>query len=391
MSQTTFSYDTIIIGAGQAGLSTGYYLKRQGRDFVILDANDRIGDAWRQRWDSLHLFTPNQFNGLAGMPFPGLAHGFPTKDEMADYLEAYAARFQLPVLTGVRVDRLSRPGERFVLGAGDQQFEADNVVVAMANYQKPRIPPLAREFDPAIIQMHSSDYRNPGQLQDGPVLIVGAGNSGAEIALEVVGGHPTWLAGRDTGHVPFRIESAVAQFILIRLVLRVLFHRVLTTRTPMGRKARAKMLSRGFALVRVKPQDLAAAGVQRVPRVAGVRDGKPVLEDGRMLDVANVIWSTGYQAGFSWIDLPALDGEEPRQERGVAVGVPGLYFVGQHFLYAVSSSQIHGVGRDAEHVARAIAERQPLAALRAARRSAGTSPLSQGRAEHLPDQGSGSA
>src|SRR5688572_23492800 len=120
MSQTKFSYDTIIIGGGQAGLSTGYYLKRQGRDFVILDANDRIGDAWRQRWDSLRLFTPNQFNGLAGMPFPGPAHGFPTKDEMANYLEAYAERFQLPVLTGVRVDRLSRPGERFVLGAGDQ-------------------------------------------------------------------------------------------------------------------------------------------------------------------------------------------------------------------------------------------------------------------------------
>jgi putative flavoprotein involved in K+ transport len=386
MSQTKFSYDTIIIGGGQAGLSTGYYLKRQGRDFVILDAYDRIGDAWRHRWDSLRLFTPNQFNGLAGMPFPGPAHGFPTKDEMADYLEAYAERFQLPVLTGVRVDRLSRPGERFVLGAGDQQFEADNVVVAMANYQKPRIPAFAREFDPAIIQMHSSNYRNQGQLQDGPVLIVGAGNSGAEIALEVVGGHPTWLAGRDTGHVPFRIESAIAQFILIRLVLRGLFHRVLTTRTPMGRKARAKMLSRGLALVRVKPQDLAAAGVQRIPRVAGVRGGKPVLEDGRVLDVANVIWSTGYHAGFSWIDLAALDEEEPRQERGVAVGVPGLYFVGQHFLYAVSSSQIHGVGRDAEHVARAIAERQPLAA-----RRAGTRPLSQGRAEHLPDQGSGRA
>jgi putative flavoprotein involved in K+ transport len=362
MSPTKFSYDTIIIGGGQAGLSTGYFLKRQRRDFVILDANDRIGDAWRQRWDSLRLFTPNQFNGLAGMPFPGPAHGFPTKDEMGNFLEAYAARYQLPVLTGVRVDRLSRTGGRFVLRGGDQQFEADNIVVAMASYQKARIPAFARELDPAIVQLHSSDYRNPGQLRDGTVLIVGAGNSGAEIALEVVRGHPTWLAGRDTGHVPFRIESGVAQLILIRLVLRGLFHRVLTTRTPVGRKARPKMITKGMPLVRVKPQDLAAAGVQRVARVAGVRDGKPVLEDRRVLDVANVIWSTGYHAGFSWIDLPAVEGEEPRQERGVAVDVPGLYFVGQHFLYAVSSSQLHGVGRDAEHVARMIAAQRPLAA-----------------------------
>src|SRR5579884_417399 len=172
---------TIVIGGGQAGLSVGYHLARRGLPFVILDANERIGDSWRKRWDSLRLFTPARYDGLAGMPFPAPAFTFVTKDEMADYLEAYAARFALPVRTGVRVDRLSRHGDRFDVTAGGLRFEAENVVVAMSNYQQPRVPPFAHELDPGISQLHSSEYRNPSQLRDGSVLIVGAGNSGAEI------------------------------------------------------------------------------------------------------------------------------------------------------------------------------------------------------------------
>lgn len=357
MSNANLTYNTIIIGAGQAGLSTGYYLQQQGRDFVILDANERIGDSWRNRWDSLRLFTPARYNGLPGMPFPAPAHSFPTKDEMGDYLEAYAARFELPVRTGVKVDCLSRQGGRFVLTAGDLRFEAANVVVAMANYQKPRVPPFAGELDPGIVQLHSSEYRNPSQLQDGGVLIVGAGNSGSEIALEVASGHRTWMSGRDTGHLPFHIEGVAARFLFVRLVLRFLFHRVLTVNTPMGRKLRPKVLSQGGPLIRVKPRDLAAAGIERVPRTVGVRDGLPVLEDDRVLDVTNVIWCTGFHPGFSWIDLPVLREEEPMHERGVVANEPGLYFVGLHFLYALSSSMIHGVSRDAEHVVQAIASR----------------------------------
>lgn len=357
MSNANLTYNTIIIGAGQAGLSTGYYLQQQGCDFVILDANERIGDSWHNRWDSLRLFTPARYNGLPGMPFPAPAHSFPTKDEMGDYLEAYAARFELPVRTGVKVDCLSRQGGRFVLTAGDLRFEAENVVVAMANYQKPRVPPFAGELDPGIVQLHSSEYRNPSQLQDGGVLIVGAGNSGSEIALEVASGHQTWMSGRDTGHLPFRIEGLAARFLFVRLVLRFLFHRVLTVNTPMGRKLRPKVLSQGGPLIRVKPRDLAAAGIERVPRTVGVRDGLPVLEDDRVLDVTNVIWCTGFHPGFSWIDLPVLREEEPMHERGVVASEPGLYFVGLHFLYALSSSMIHGVSRDAEHVVQAIASR----------------------------------
>jgi len=352
---------TIIVGAGQAGLSVGYHLGRRGLPFVILDANERIGDSWRKRWDSLRLFTPARYDGLAGMPFPAPAHTFPTRDEMADYLEAYATRFELPVRTGVTVERLSKQDGQFVLAAGGLRFVADNVVVAMSGWQTPRVPPFAQDLDAGIVQLHSSEYRNPSQLRDGDVLVVGAGNSGAEIALEAARGHRTWLSGRDTGHIPFRIDGAAARFLLIRLVLRVAFYRVLTVNTPIGRKMRPKVLSHGMPLLRVKPSDLAAAGIERAGRTVGVRDGRPLLEDGRDLDVANVVWCTGFNAGLSWIDLPVMGEDGPMHERGVVATEPGLYFVGLPFLYAAASSMVHGVGRDAEHIVEAIVSRSRAA------------------------------
>ncbi|HEX9307304.1 MAG TPA: FAD-dependent oxidoreductase [Anaeromyxobacter sp.] len=362
-SGTAERVHTVVIGGGQAGLSVGYHLARRGIPFVILESHPRIGDQWRQRWDSLRLFTPARFDGLPGMPFPAHGDAFPTKDEMAAYLEAYAARFRLSVRTGVRVERLSRAGDRFVVTvAGGERLEADNVVVAMATFQRRRVPPFADGLDPAVLQLHSSDYRSPAQLREGGVLVVGAGNSGAEIALEVArAGHRTWMSGRDVGHIPFRIEGLAARLLLARLVLRFVFHRVLTVATPIGRRVRPKVLFRGGPLIRVKPRDLAAAGVERAARVVGVRDGLPSLEGDRVLPVANVIWCTGFHPGFSWIDLPVFgpDGE-PLHERGVVAREPGLFFVGLHFLYAMSSTMIHGVGRDAERVARAIAARARL-------------------------------
>jgi putative flavoprotein involved in K+ transport len=349
---------TVIIGGGQAGLSVGYHLARRGLPFVILEAKPRIGDTWRARWDSLRLFTPARYDGIAGLPFPAGPHSFPTKDEMADYLEGYAARFKLPVRTGVKVDRLSREGDRYVVAAGDLQFEADHVVVAMATYQRPRVPAFAAELDPGVTQLHSSDYRNLSQLRKGGVLIVGAGNSGSEIALESArAGHPTWMSGRDTGHVPFRIEGRAGRYVL-PLLFRLVFHRVLTVDTPIGRKVRPQIVAKGAPLIRVKPRDLTAVGVARVPRTVGIKNGLPMLEDGRVLEVANIVWCTGFHPGFSWIDLPALQDGEPEHYRGVVAGEPGLYFVGLHFLYAMSSTMIHGVDRDAEHVARTIAERR---------------------------------
>jgi putative flavoprotein involved in K+ transport len=347
---------TVIIGAGQAGLSVGYHLARRGRPFIILDATERIGDTWRGRWDSLRLFTPVRLDGLPGQRFPGPAWSFPTKDETADFIEAYARRFSLPVRTGVRVDRLSREVDRYVLAAGNDRFEADNVVVATGAFRTPRIPAFARELDPGITQVHSSAYRNPSQLRGGGVLVVGAGNSGAEIALEVArGGHRTWLSGRDTGEeVPFRLGSVPDR--LLTPVAWFLFSRVLTVKTSAGRRLRRRALSMGWPLVRVKPADLATAGIERMPRTLGVQDGHPVLDGGQVMDVANVIWCTGFRPDHRWIEVVGTDGF-PVYERGIVVSHPGLYLIGEFFLYSPTSSLLGGVGRDADHIARHLVGR----------------------------------
>jgi putative flavoprotein involved in K+ transport len=353
--------ETVVIGAGQAGLATGYHLARRGKEFVILDAHQRIGDAWRTRWNSLRLFTPARYDGLPGWPFPAPARSYPTKDQVADYLEAYAAQFELPVRGGVRVDRLSREGDRYLVAAGDRRLEADQVVVAAGAYQRPRIPAFAPELDPGIVQLHSSQYRNPSQLQEGGVLVVGAANSGAEIALEVSRDRQTWLSGRHPGQDPTLRWGGL----LIPVVWFMASH-VLTMKTPIGRAVRRKFHlqgsrhSRGLPLARVRPKDITAAGIERVPRTAGARGGLPVLEDGRVLEVTNVIWCTGFVPDFGWIDLPvfAEDGG-PVHDRGIVGSEPGLYFVGLVFLSAVASSLVGGVGRDAEHIAKHIAARQP--------------------------------
>jgi putative flavoprotein involved in K+ transport len=352
----TERFETVIIGGGQAGLAAGYHLAKRGRPFLILDANEQIGDAWRKRWDSLRLFTPAKYDGLPGMRFPASAVSFPTKDDMADYLAAYAARFDLPVRTGVRVDVLCREDDRYVVGSGDHRFEADNVVVATGACQSPKLPTFAPELDPGIVQLHSSVYRNPSQLREGGVLLVGVGNSGAEIAYEVSRSHRTWLSGKPTGQIPVRHGPTAARFVLP--IVRFLGYHVLTLRTPIGRKVQPKFLGHAPPLIRVKLKDLAAAGVEQVPRTVGVRDGAPELADGRVLDVSNVIWCTGFRGSFEWIDLPIF-GEDgrPLQERGVVREAPGIYFVGLEFQYAATSDVIIGVGRDAGYIAKHIDSR----------------------------------
>jgi putative flavoprotein involved in K+ transport len=350
------TFETIVIGGGQAGLSVGYYLKRRGGSFVVLDANERIGGSWRTRtWNSLRLFTPARYDGLPGWPFPAPGWSYPTAREAADYLEAYAARFELPVRTRMTVDRLTKDGERFIVECGERRFEADQVVVATGFYGTPSVPGFAAELDPRIVQMHSSEYRDPSQLRPGGVLLVGAGNSGADIAIEVSKTHRTWLSGRDKGQVPIRIESRLARVVLP--ILWFVASHVLTIKTPLGRKARPHVLANGAPRIRVKTDDLVAAGVERVAKTVGVTGGLPALEDERVLDVANVIWCTGFRQDFSWIDVPVFGEErELRHERGVT-SEPGLYFVGLDFLYAFTSENVGGVGRDARYIAKRIASR----------------------------------
>jgi putative flavoprotein involved in K+ transport len=347
-------FETAIIGGGQAGLAAAYHLEKRGRPAVVLEAGERIGDSWRTRWDSLRLFTPAKYDGLPGWRFPARRWSFPTKDEMADYLEAYAARFDLDVRTGIKVDRLSKENGHFLITSGSRTFAADNVIVATGSHRTPRVPGFARELNPRIVQLHSSEYVSTAQLREGPVLVVGLGNSGAEIAFELIRTRPTFVAGRKHGEIPVRHGSVPARFFLP--VIRFLGHRVLTKGTPIGRKAGPKIAAGGPPLIRIKTKHLAEAGVERGGRVAGTKNGLPLLEDGRILDVPNVVWCTGFRDNFSWIELPIFgeDGK-PLHERGIVEAEPGLYFVGLIFQYSITSDVLPGVGRDAERIAGHIA------------------------------------
>jgi putative flavoprotein involved in K+ transport len=335
-------------------------LSRLGRPCVVLEGGARIGDAWRNRYDSLRLFTPARYDGLPGLRFPAPAWSFPGRDAMAEYLESYAAHFALPVRTGIRVDGLARSDDGFVVSAGDLRVYAYNVVLAIGAEQRPWLPPFGTELDERIVQLHSADYRNPAQLGEGNVLVVGAGNSGADLALEAArSGRRTWLSGRHPGQLPFRIETRRAR-LPVPLIFWA-FRNVLSVRTPVGRKMRPKVLAHSGPLIRVKSADIEAAGIERVHRVAGVRDGLPLLEDGRVLDVGTVLWCTGFEPRVDWIEFP-LYGEDgqPEHRRGVAVGQPGLYFVGAEFQQSLASAMIQGVGPDAAYVVRQIARHRPV-------------------------------
>lgn len=360
-SQSKYTVDTVVIGGGQAGLAVGYHLLQRGREFLILDAAERTGDTWRNRWDSLRVFTPARFDGLPGMRFPGRKTVYPTKDEVAAYLASYAKHYDLPIRRGCRVEKLTKRNGRFILSTGNQDIETHNVVVAMSSYQLPNVPAFAVELSPEIIQLHSKDYRNPSQLQDGGVLVVGASDSGCELAVEAAKTHQTWLSGRHPGHVPFRIDSSFGRHIGVPIVVGQVFHRLISVGTPLGRRVRPKLLGSVGPNVRIKPKDVLVAGVERVPKTKGVTDGKPLLVDGRVLDVANVIWCTGYRPDFSWIGLSVFGDnkypKEPRHHRGVVADEPGLYFVGLFFLYSITSSFLLGVGRDAEYVVSVIESR----------------------------------
>jgi putative flavoprotein involved in K+ transport len=348
-------FETMIVGGGQAGLSVGYHLRQEERSFVILDASERIGDSWRNRWDSLRLYSPAFRDGLPGMPFPAPGAAYPTKDEMGDYLEAYATRFDLPVRSDMAVDALTKERGLYVATVGDRRFEADNVVVATGVFRRPHTPTFAHELDPGITQLHSNDYRNLSQLQEGPVLVVGASHSGSDLAYEAAASHDVVLSGRDTGQIPVPIESRRGR-IGFRVLVFVGTH-VLNVDTPMGRRMRPHVRHGGGPLLRYRRKNLRAAGVERVlARTVGVRDGRPLLDDGRVLDVRNVIWCTGFRPDFSWIRFPFELGEDgyPVQYRGAAASSPGLYFTGLPFLHSFASMLIAGSARDTERVARHI-------------------------------------
>lgn len=342
------NWGIIIIGAGQAGLATGYYLKQYDEDFLIIDEGDRIGNSWRKRWDSLRLFTPAQFNGLPGLAFPARKDYCPTKEEVANYLDAYARKFGLPVQLNTKVFYVSKVKSGYEIETSVDTLFCKQVVIASGYYTKPRIPGLANRLDRNIKQLHSSEYTNPHELPNGEVLVVGAGASGVQIAIDVARYRPTIIAGNFTTKIPDFIFKYIGRFYWWFI------NNILTINTRIGRKAKAGIMKGGGGpLVNVSPKDVEAASIEHVSKITDAKHGKPVLESGRIISPSAIIWCTGFETAFSWLEESATDEKGyPIAKRGISSVMDGLYFVGMMFQYALSSHLIGGVGKDAAFIAK---------------------------------------
>jgi putative flavoprotein involved in K+ transport len=352
--------DTLIVGAGQAGLSTAYWLGRLGCEALVVDAHAAVGDQWRTRYASLRLNTPAKYDSLTGMPFPAPRSSYPTGRDLADYLQSYASTMGIQVRGSTVVTRIDRrPDGDYLVTCRDATFIAHQVVVATGGEHHPRTPDFATALDPGVRQLHSHDYRDPSQLLPGPVLVVGASQSGADLALEVAqAGHETWLSGTVKGEIPVPLDSRRARLVLP--FLWFLVNHVLTTRTPIGRRAKPAIRKGGTPLVRVRRPDLAGAGVQHIEaRTVGVEDGMPRLADGQVLRVANVLWCTGFRQDFSLVHPPVTGTDGwPVHDGGVVPSSPGLYFGGLLFQRGFYSMLIGGASRDGKLTARHIAARR---------------------------------
>ncbi|MGI5132479.1 flavin-containing monooxygenase [Pseudonocardia sp. CA-107938] len=337
--------DVVVVGAGQAGLAVGYWLQRRHRSFVVLDRESELGSTWRHRWDSLRLFTPAGFSHLPGLPFPGPAAAAPTKDEMADYLTAYTQHFALPVELATTVASVDQDGDHLLVTATNgRAWRARDVVLASGAHSRPRIPGFAAELDPAILQLHSRDYRQPAQVPAGAVLVVGAGNSGAEIATELAAGHAVQLSGRDVGHIP---QLGPWTYPLMRLLGR-----------PGASLARRALRGGAEPLGRIRAGELEAAGIRRVPRMVGVRDGCPLFADGTTAPVAAVVWCTGLSPDYRYVRVPVLDDAGQLIHRRGVTNWPGLYAVGLPHQSSITSHLVGGVGTDARHIVQHPTRRQ---------------------------------
>ena len=342
MHPTHDALDVIVIGAGQAGLATAYHLRRRGLRFLLLDAGHELGHSWRTRWDSLRLFTPAQYDGLPGMPFPAPADTYPTKDEVADYLAAYAAEFELPVLLDCRVQRLEHADGRYLVHTSQGTLTAHQVVVATGPFQTPATPPLASGLSPDVVQLHSSAYRNPADIPAGPVVVVGAGNSGRQIALEfaTTGVHQVTLAtGAESLELPQRLLGRDLFWWLTRFGV--------IAKTADSRLAR-RMRAKGDLVIGTSMAQLRAAGVSIRPRVRAASGDSVQFEDGSVQRPAAVVWATGFRPDYSWIDVPdvLVDGQVVH-DRG-RTPAPGLFFIGLPWQHTRGSALLGFVGYDAE-------------------------------------------
>jgi putative flavoprotein involved in K+ transport len=353
---STTVLDTAVIGAGAAGLMVGRRLAERGVRFELFDEHPRVGDSWRERYRSLRLFTPRPFLSLPGLRIEVGRFAYPTAGQLADYLELYAQHFHLPVRTSSRVVSLRRLDDgRFQLQlANGDEVTAEQVIVTAGAHRVPVTPPFASRLDPAVRQFHSLQYQGPEQFSDGPVLVVGAANSGTDIALDAAAsGHDVTIAGRHPGHVPVDIDRPIGNLLSGIFIRRL---RNLTIETAKGRAAKALQGDHGVMLVRNSQRDLERAGVVQVGRIDRIEAGQPTTADGTRIEAATVVWCTGSHPDLSWIDIDGVvdANGRPIEHRGLSE-CSGLAFVGVPFQYSVASSTLMGMDRDAGYVVDALA------------------------------------
>jgi putative flavoprotein involved in K+ transport len=347
--------EVVVVGGGQAGLAIGRLLADQGRDFTILEAAATPAAAWRERWDSLVLFTPVRYGSLPGKPFPGDPDHYPTRDEVVAYLEEYAR--DLPVALDSRVTAVRQAGDGYVVELEDRSYEADQVVIATGPFQIPVVPAIASGLDPEVVQLHSTEYRNPDVLPSGRVLVVGGGNTGFQIADELV-------ASREVHPAIGSRQTPLPQRILGRDLFRYLEALGLMRKSVETRLG--SRLQHRETLIGSTPRGLRRRGVRLHPRAVGASGTEVTFSDGERLSVDAVVWATGYRVDHSWIDAPVFDDSARARHRRGVTPAPGLYFLGLQWQYTRGSALLGWVKDDARHIAEQIAAHQRTRAARVA-------------------------
>lgn len=347
----TDRHEVIVVGGGQAGLAMGYFLAEQGRRFTILEAAEEPAATWRARWDSLKLFTPVRYDSLPGLPFPGEPDSYPGRDDVADYLTGYARHFALPVELNSRVRSVRAGDGSYVIELDDRTCQAEQVVIATGPFQLPFTPVLAERLDPDLVQMHSTAYRTPEAIPEGPVLVVGGGNTGFQIAAELADTHEVHLSvGSRQTPLPQRI---LGRDLFRYLEVTGLMGKTVTSR--IGRRMQHRETLIGSSLRSLRRRH----GIRLHRRATDVAGTSVTFSDGTRLTVSSVIWATGFRLDHSWVDAPVFDDAGRLvHQRGVTAS-PGLYFIGLPWQHTRGSALLGWVKEDAEYIAHHIAGLRP--------------------------------